>query len=122
MHCKPANKPLVFALVNQLANASQSLKVNKRKIKERAGLVLKTKPNQPTCLSVNLTSKVISLASSLCKHFRNARICDFRPLFSTGFPQSFPHRVFGVIVDALGNLSRARRDTTMPNLRQGATD
>lgn len=104
MHCKPANKPLVFALVNQLANASQSIKVNKRKIKERAGLVLKTKPNQPTCLSVNLTSKVISLASSLCKHFRNARICDFRPLFSTGFPQSFPHRVFGGDRRCLGEL------------------
>lgn len=94
MHCKPANKPLVFALVNQLANASQSIKVNKRKIKERAGLVLKTKPNQPTCLSVNLTSKVIFLASSFCEHFRKARIGDFDPLFSTCFPQSFPHCAF----------------------------
>lgn len=104
MYCKPANKPLVFALVNQLANASQSIKVNKRKIKERAGLVLKTKPNQPTCLSVNLTSKFISLASSLCRCFRNARICDFRTLFSTGFPQSFPHRVFGGDRRCLGEL------------------
>ena len=94
MFAKPKAKPVVLGWLNPLANGRLTIKQNKTK-QDRVGLVLKTKPNPLTCLSVNLTSKVISLASSLCKHFRNARICDFRPLFSTGFPQSFPHCAFG---------------------------
>lgn len=93
MFIKPSTKPLVFGSVNPSAKGGKSLKQNKTK-QEGVGLVLKTKPNPLTCLSVNLTSKVISLASSLCERSRNARIGDFEPLFSTGFPQSFPHRVF----------------------------
>lgn len=103
MFLKPSAKPLVFGSVNPFAKGGKSLKQNKTK-QEGVGLVLKTKPNPLTCLSVNLTSKVISLASSLCRHFRNARICDFRPLFSTGFPQSYPHRVFGGDRRCLGEL------------------
>lgn len=91
---KPIRKPSVIYWLNPCAKSGLTLKQNKT-IQDRVGLVLKTKPNPLTCLSVNLTSKVISLASSLCKHSRNARICDFRPLFSTGFPQSFPHCAFG---------------------------
>lgn len=94
MFAKPKSKPVVLCVLNPPVNGCLTLKQNKTK-QEGVGLVLKTKPNPLTCLSVNLTSKVISLASSLCRHFRNARICDFRPLFSTGFPQSFPHCVFG---------------------------
>lgn len=121
MFLKPSAKPLVFGSVNPFAKDGKSLKQNKTK-QEGVGLVLKTKPNPLTCLSVNLTSKVISLASSLCTHFRNARICDFRLCFQQVFHRVIHIACLGVIVDALGNLSRARRDTTMPNLRQGATD
>lgn len=94
MFLKPSAKPLVFGSVNPSAKGGKSLKQNKTK-QEGVGLVLKTKPNPLTCLSVNLTSKVLFLASSFCEHFRNARIGDFDPLFSTCFPQSFPHAVFG---------------------------
>ncbi|EEA89639.1 hypothetical protein [Collinsella stercoris] len=94
MFIKPSTKPLVFGSVNPSAKGGKSLKQNKTK-QEGVGLVLKTKPNPLTCLSVNLTSKVLFLASSFCEHFRNARIGDFDPLFSTCFPQSFPHAVFG---------------------------
>lgn len=94
MFLKPSEKPLVFGSVNPSAKGGKSLKQNKTK-QEGVGLVLKTKPNPLTCLSVNLTSKVISLASSLCERSRNARIGDFEPLFSTCFPQSFPHCAFG---------------------------
>ena len=94
MQLKPDSKPVVLGWLNPLANGCLTIKQNKTR-QDRVGLVLKTKPNPLTCLSVNLTSKVISLASSLCKHFRNARIGDFDPLFSTCFPQSFPHCAFG---------------------------
>lgn len=94
MFLKPSEKPLVFGSVNPSAKGGKSLKQNKTK-QEGVGLVLKTKPNPLTCLSVHLTSKVISLASSLCERSRNARIGDFEPLFSTCFPQSFPHCAFG---------------------------
>ena len=94
MFLKPSAKPLVFGSVNPSAKGGKSLKQNKTK-QEGVGLVLKTKPNPLTCLSVNLTSRVIFLASSFCEHFRNARIGDFDPLFSTCFPQSFPHCAFG---------------------------
>lgn len=70
MFLKPSEKPLVFGSVNPSAKGGKSLKQNKTK-QEGVGLVLKTKPNPLTCLSVNLTSKVISLASSLlCLVFR----------------------------------------------------
>lgn len=91
---KPIRKPSVIYRLNPCAKGGLTLKQNKT-IQDRVGLVLKTKPNPLTCLSVNLTSKVLSLASSLCERFRNARIGDFEPLFSTCFPQSFPHAVFG---------------------------
>lgn len=91
---KPIRKPSVIYRLNPCAKSGLTLKQNKT-IQDRVGLVLKTKPNPLTCLSVNLTSKVLFLASSFCKHFRNARIGDFEPLFSTCFPQSFPHCAFG---------------------------
>lgn len=94
MFAKPREKPVVLGVLNPLANGRLTIKQNKTK-QEGVGLVLKTKPNPLTCLSVNLTSKVLFLASSFCEHFRNARIGDFDPLFSTCFPQSFPHAVFG---------------------------
>lgn len=94
MQLKPDAKPVVLGWLNPLANGCLTIKQNKTK-QDRVGLVLKTKPNPLTCLSVNLTSKVISLASSLCERSRNARIGDFEPLFSTCFPQSFPHCAFG---------------------------
>lgn len=94
MQLKPDSKPVVLGWLNPLANGCLTIKQNKTK-QEGVGLVLKTKPNPLTCLSVNLTSKVLFLASSFCEHFRNARIGDFDPLFSTCFPQSFPHAVFG---------------------------
>lgn len=94
MFAKPKAKPVVLGWLNPLANGRLTIKQNKTK-QEGVGLVLKTKPNPLTCLSVNLTSKVLFLASSFCEHFRNARIGDFDPLFSTCFPQSFPHAVFG---------------------------
>lgn len=94
MFAKPKEKPVVLGVLNPLANGRLTIKQNKTK-QEGVGLVLKTKPNPLTCLSVNLTSKVLFLASSFCEHFRNARIGDFDPLFSTCFPQSFPHAVFG---------------------------
>lgn len=89
MFAKPKAKPVVLGVLNPLANGRLTIKQNKTK-QEGVGLVLKTKPNPLTYLSVNLTSKVISLASSLCERSRNARIGDFEPLFSTCFPQSFP--------------------------------
>ena len=91
---KPIRKPSVIYWLNPCAKSGLTIKQNKTK-QEGVGLVLKTKPNPLTCLPVNLTSKVISLASSLCERSRNARIGDFEPLFSTGFPQSFPHCAFG---------------------------
>lgn len=91
---KPIRKPSVIYRLNPCAKSGLTLKQNKT-IQDRVGLVLKTKPNPLTCLSVNLTSKVLFLASSFCEHFRNARIGDFEPLFSTRFPQSFPHCAFG---------------------------
>ena len=91
---KPICKPMASVRLNPCAKSGLTLKQNKT-IQDRVGLVLKTKPNPLTCLSVNLTSKVISLASSLCERSRNARIGDFEPLFSTCFPQSFPHCAFG---------------------------
>lgn len=94
MFAKPREKPVVLGVLNPLANGRLTIKQNKTK-QEGVGLVLKTKPNPLTCLSVNLTSKVLFLASSFCEHFRNARIGDFDPLFSTCFPQSFPHCAFG---------------------------
>lgn len=94
MFAKPKAKPVVLGVLNPLANGRLTIKQNKTK-QDRVGLVLKTKPNPLTCLSVNLTSKVLFLASSFCEHFRNARIGDFDPLFSTCFPQSFPHCAFG---------------------------
>ena len=94
MQLKPDSKPVVLGWLNPLANGCLTIKQNKTR-QDRVGLVLKTKPNPLTCLSVNLTSKVLFLASSFCEHFRNARIGDFDPLFSTCFPQSFPHCAFG---------------------------
>lgn len=94
MFAKPKEKPVVLGVLNPLANGRLTIKQNKTK-QEGVGLVLKTKPNPLTCLSVNLTSKVLFLASSFCEHFRKARIGDFDPLFSTCFPQSFPHCAFG---------------------------
>lgn len=65
MTCKPNAKPLVLGWLNPLANGRLTLKQNKTK-QEGVGLVLKTKPNPLTCLSVNLSSKVTFLASSFC--------------------------------------------------------
>lgn len=65
MSIKPNAKPMVLGWLNPLANGRLTLKQNKTK-QEGVGLVLKTKPNPLTCLSVNLSSKVTFLASSFC--------------------------------------------------------
>lgn len=88
MQLKPDAKPVVLGWLNPLANGCLTIKQNKTK-QDRVGLVLKTKPNPLTCLSVNLTSKVLFLASSFCEHFRNARIGDFDPLFFNMFSTEF---------------------------------
>lgn len=66
MIAKPKAKPVVLGVLNPLANGRLTIKQNKTKQDEVGfGSRTKTKTHR-TCLLVNLTSKVLSLASSLC--------------------------------------------------------
>lgn len=91
MFAKPKAKPVVLGVLNPLANGRLTIKQNKTKQnKMRWVLVPRTKTKtHRTCLLVNLTSKVLSLASSLCG-------LVLRGSFErqqNGFPQVF-NRVF----------------------------
>ncbi len=89
MQQKPTRKPVVFDIVNQCLNQRLTIKQNKTKQKEGGFRSLNENENRHTCLLVNLSSKAISLASSLCSQAKNARFRAFKSKFSTGFAQSF---------------------------------
>lgn len=68
MIAKPKAKPVVLGVLNPLANGRLTIKQNKTKQNKIRWVLVqgtKTKTHR-TCLLVNLTSKVLSLASSLC--------------------------------------------------------
>ena len=121
MFAKPREKPVVLGVLNPLANGRLTIKQNKTK-QEGVGLVLKTKPNPLTCLSVNLTSKVLFLASSFASTSETLESATLTRCFQHVFHRVFHIAHLEVISGAIRDVSRARRDTTMPNLRQGATN
>lgn len=89
MTCKPNAKPLVLGWLNQLANGRLTIKQNKTK-QDKAGFGSGTKTKtRRTCLLVNLSSKVSSLASSLC----GLVLCGSFVRQQIGFTQLF-NRVF----------------------------
>lgn len=94
MTFKPNAKPSVLAWLNPFANGWLTIRQDKTRLdKTRWVLVPRTKTKtHRSCLSVNLTSKVISLASSLCKLIESAETCTLAMLLSTGFQQSFQQR------------------------------
>ena len=81
MQLKPDAKPVVLGWLNPLANGCLTLKQNKTK-QNKAGF-------GSSCLLVNLTSKVLSLASSLC----GLVLCGSFERKKNDFPQVF-NRVF----------------------------
>ena len=82
MQLKPDAKPVVLGWLNPLANGCLTL--------IRRVLVPRTKTKtRHTCLLVNLTSKVLSLASSLC----GLVLCGSFERKKNDFPQVF-NRVF----------------------------
>lgn len=96
MQLKPDAKPVVLGWLNPLANGCLTLKQNKTK-QNKAGFGSSNQnQNPPYLLSVNLTSKVISLASSLCEAVATARHEGSMTCLSTGFQQGFPQSPEGV--------------------------
>lgn len=90
MKMKPTSKPMVLDWLNPLANGRLTIKQYKTR-QDKVGFGFGSRnQNPPYSLSVNLTSKVISLASSLYAQREAARSELCRTRLSTGFQHSFP--------------------------------
>lgn len=96
MKSKPNSKPMVSGWLNPLANGRLTIRQDKTK-QDKVGFGSSNQnQNPPYSLSVNPTSKVISLASSLCEAVATARHEGLMSCLSTGFQQGFPQSPEGV--------------------------
>ena len=90
MFSKPIAKPVVLGWLNPLANGWLTIRQDKTR-QDKAGFGSSNQnQNPPTCLLVNLSRKVLFLASSFCERIENAKTRPPKTEFSTGFAQSFP--------------------------------
>ena len=96
MNSKTTSKPMVLRWLNPHANGRLTIRQDKT-IQDKVGFGSSNQnQNPPYSLSVNLTSKVISLASSLCEAVATARHEGSMACLSTGFQQGFPQSPEGV--------------------------
>lgn len=91
MFSEPISKPMVLGWRNPLANGRLTIRQDKtRQDKTRWVLVPRTKTKtHRTCLSVNLASKVPSLASSLCEQSETRKLATYRSCFQQVFNRVF---------------------------------